>query len=264
MRPSRTVAFATTLVAVAALALALALALSASRAAAQSDVRAFRTPDRITLDGRFNEPDWARADSITDFRQRDPDEGALASERTVVRLLATPDGLAVGWWCSDREPDRIVRSQLRRDASLNADDNVAFVVDGLHDRRSGFYFRANANGANANGARSDAEHLTFESGNEDWDGVWDVRAQVTGTGYQVGMLIPWGTLRYAQSDSVFGMNFRRFIPRKNEQVLNRGWKRTEGFRFLEREALVSGFTQLPARPKVELRPYAHGGPDGQS
>jgi len=242
---SRTVVTTATLVAVAV------LSLSATRAAAQSDARALRTSNRITLDGRFSEPDWARADSITDFRQRDPEEGAPASERTVVRLLATPDGLAVGWWCADRQPDQIVRSQLRRDASLNADDHVALVVDGLHDKRSGFYFRANANGA-----MSDAEHLTFESGNEDWDGVWNVRAQVTATGYQVEMLIPWATLRYAQSDSVFGMNFRRFMPRSNEEVLFRGWKRSEGFRFLEREALVSGFTQLPARPKVELRPYA--------
>ncbi|WP_411279461.1 DUF5916 domain-containing protein [Gemmatimonas sp.] len=240
-----------TLAATATLVIAAALSLSAPRAAAQSDARAFRTSNHITLDGRFSEPDWARADSITDFRQRDPEEGAPASERTVVRLLATPDGLAVGWWCADREPKQIVRSQLRRDASLNADDHVAVVVDGLHDKRSGFYFRANANGA-----MSDAEHLTFESSNEDWDGVWNVRSEVTATGYQVEMLIPWATLRYAQRDSVFGMNFRRFMPRKNEEVLFRGWKRSEGFRFLEREALIGGFTRLPARPKVELRPYA--------
>ncbi|MBU6367993.1 MAG: hypothetical protein KJT01_17395, partial [Gemmatimonadetes bacterium] len=124
-----------------------ALVLVPGVAAAQPDFRALRTGEAIVLDGRFTEPAWAQADSITDFRQRDPREGAPASERTVVRLLATPAGLAVGWWCYDRDPAHIVRSQLRRDAELRSDDYVSLSVDGLHDRRSGFYFRTNANGA---------------------------------------------------------------------------------------------------------------------
>lgn len=220
---------------------------------AQQDFRATRTSARITLDGRFDEPVWATADSVTDFRQRDPSEGQPASERTVVRVLATPDGLAVGWWCYDREPHRIVRSQLRRDAELRSDDYVSLAVDGLHDQRSGFYFRANANGA-----QWDGEHVNTETGNEGWDGIWDVRTQVTSAGYQIEMIIPWATLRYAAGDSVFGMNFRRFIPRKNEEMLWRAWKRTEGFRFLEQEGRVTGFDSLPERPRVEARPFVLG------
>lgn len=228
-----------------------ALALGPGAASAQVDVRALRTAEPITLDGRLTEPAWAQADSITDFRQRDPREGAPATERTVVRLLATPAGLAVGWWCHDRDPAHIVRSQLRRDAELRSDDYVSMSIDGLHDRRSGFYFRTNANGA-----LWDGEHVTFEQGNEEWDGVWDARARVTAEGYEVEMLIPWATLRYPKVDSLFGMNFRRFMPRKNEEVLWRAWRRTEGFRFLEREGMVAGFDGLPARPRVELRPYS--------
>ena len=222
-------------------------------AGAQPDFRARRTREAIILDGRLTEALWAQADSITDFRQRDPREGAPATERTVVRLLATPAGLAVGWWCYDRDPARIVRSQLRRDAELRSDDYVSMSIDGLHDRRSGFYFRSNANGA-----LWDGEHVSFEQGNEEWDGVWDARGRVTDQGYEVEMLIPWATLRYPKVDSLFGMNFRRFMPRKNEEMLWRGWRRTEGFRFLEREGMVAGFDGLPARPRVELRPYSLG------
>jgi hypothetical protein len=214
------------------------------------DFRIARTTLAIRLDGVLDEAAWRAADSITDFRQRDPQEGAPATERTVVRVLATPNGLAVGWWCYDASPALIVRSQLRRDAELRADDYVSLGVDGLHDRRSGFYFRANANGA-----LWDGEHVDFESGNESWDGIWDVRSRVTGEGFQVEMLIPWATLRYAEGDSVMGMNFRRFMPRKNEEVLWRAWKRTEGFRFLEKEGMVGGFADLPGRPTVEARPY---------
>ena len=213
--------------------------------------RAYRIARAIRLDGQLNEPEWMQADSITDFRQRDPEVGAPSTERTVVRMLSTPSGLAVGWWCSDREPSRIMRSVLRRDQNLRPDDHVSVVVDGLKDKRSGFYFRANANGA-----LWDGEHLNFESGNEDWDGVWDVRSRVTDSGYMVEMLIPWATLRYRGDSTSFGMNFRRFIRRKNEETMWKAWKRSEGFRFLESEGTVGGFDSLPGRPRFELRPYA--------
>ncbi len=220
---------------------------------AQMDFRVRRTAQPITLDGRLTEADWALADSVTDFRQRDPAEGAPASERTVVRVLSTPAGMAIGWWCYDTDAARIVRSQLRRDAELRTDDYVSLAIDGLHDKRSGFYFRTNANGA-----MWDGEHVDVETGNESWDGVWDVRTQVTDAGFFIEMLIPWATLRYAEGDSVMGMNFRRFMPRKNEEVLWRAWKRTEGFRFLEREGMVSGLDSLPRRPRIEARPYVSG------
>src|SRR2546430_6740222 len=40
----------------------------------------------ISLDGRLDGPAWANADSITDFRQREPSSGTPASERTVVKV----------------------------------------------------------------------------------------------------------------------------------------------------------------------------------
>ena len=71
----------------------------------------YTTKTEIRLDGRLDEGDWAKADSIADFHQREPVEGGTPSERTVVRLLATPSGLAVGWWCYDRDPRGIRRSR---------------------------------------------------------------------------------------------------------------------------------------------------------
>lgn len=215
--------------------------------------RVYRTSRNVTLDGRFTEPDWALADSITDFRQKDPVEGAPSTERTVVRLLATPEGLAVGWSLYDSDAAHIVRSQVRRDAELRSDDYVSMGIDGLHDRRSAFFFRTNANGA-----MWDGEHVDAETGNESWDGVWDVRTSITHEGWFAEMLIPWATLRYAEGDSIMGMNFRRFMPRKNEETLWRAWRRTEGLRFLEKEGIVGNLDGLPRRPRIEARPYVSG------
>jgi len=97
-----------------------------------------RTTAAIRLDGRPDEADWALADSIWDFKTKEPTEGGTPSERTVVRLLATPQGLAVGWWNYDRDVAGRRRSQLRRDAELRSDDYVSLMVDGLRDKRSAF------------------------------------------------------------------------------------------------------------------------------
>jgi len=211
------------------------------------------TTTDVRLDGRLDEPDWALADSIWEFRQKEPVENGEPSERTVVRLLATPSGLVIGWWLYDRDPSGIVRTQLRRDAALRSDDYVSMVIDGLSDQRSAFYFRANSNGA-----LWDGEHISFESGNEEWDGVWDARAQINGDGWTLEMFIPWATLRYPQDVTQMGMNFRRFLPRTNEELLWRAWRRTEGLRFLEKEGTITGFTNLPRRARAELRPYVLG------
>ncbi len=230
--------------------LAAVAASAFGQTAPEPDGRVFRTDQRVVLDGRFDEPAWAAAAPIDDFTQRDPTEGAPASERTVVRLLATPNGLAIGVSAFDREPAGIRRSQLRRDASLDTDDQFSVIVDAQRDRRSGFIFSVNPNAALV-----DSELLTFESENRSWDGVWDARALITSEGWFAEILIPWSTLRYRQTDDAFGMNFRRFIRRKNEEVLWRAFRRPEGIRFLEREGIVSGLAALPRRARVELRPF---------
>ena len=220
-------------------------------ASASPRVRA--TSTNVRLDGKLDEPDWALADSITDFKTKEPTEGGTPSERTVVRLLATPVGLVIGWWNYDHDVGNRYRSQLRRDAELRSDDYVSVVIDGLSDKRSAFYFRTNSNGA-----LWDGEHVSFESGNEEWDGIWDARTAVQADAWTAEQLIPWATLRYPKDVSAMGMNFRRFLPRTNEEVLWRAWKRGQGYRFLEEEGVIEGFPSLPARARAELRPFVLG------
>jgi len=76
----------------------------------------------LRLDGVPDEPSWLTADSITDFTQREPAEGRPATERTVVRLLATPEGLWVGVWAYDALPAAIRHAALRRDSDFESDD----------------------------------------------------------------------------------------------------------------------------------------------
>src|SRR5205823_14888566 len=99
------------------------------------------TDARVRLDGRLDERAWAAADSLTDFRQREPLAGQPASEHTVVKVLRDAEALYVGVRAEDRDamrPGAIRATQLRRDADLTTDDHVTLLIDSFHDRRSAF------------------------------------------------------------------------------------------------------------------------------
>src|SRR3989441_3951858 len=132
----------------------------------------------IVLDGVPDEPVWYPADSFADFTQSEPEEGGPATERAVVRLLRTPAGLYVGLWAYDSARAAIRHAQLRRDADFGSDDVFTLLIDPLRDRRSGYVFAVNPNGA-----MRDAEVVNFETNNVDWNGVWGARARLAPVGW---------------------------------------------------------------------------------
>ena len=229
----------------------LVLALVLPLAAGAQSLRVRTATGRLRLDGRLDEPDWMRADSLTDFRQREPLMGEPATERTVVRVLRDAGALYVGIRAYDGAPRRIRATQLRRDASLSSDDNVQLIIDSFHDRRGAFVF-----GTNAKGARWDAQLADLDNLNENWNGIWDVAVSRDATGWTAEFRIPFRTLRFRNGTDVrFGFNVRRFIRRKNEQDLWRSWGRTEGLYQLLRAGELSDIGDVRRARDVELYPY---------
>ena len=96
-----------------------------------------------------------------------------------------------------------------------AADNFQVTIDSYHDHRNARHFEINAAGTQADGV------LAGDNGAVDktWDGVWDAAVAVTETGWRVEMAIPFSLLRFQSRDMhTFGVNFKRFIARKNEWV----------------------------------------------
>src|SRR5262245_44607071 len=60
------------------------------------------------LDGSPDEPAWRRATPATDFLQRDPDNGAPATEKTEVRVIFDRDRIVLGVICHDSEPTELL------------------------------------------------------------------------------------------------------------------------------------------------------------
>ena len=150
-----------------------------------------RIAQAVRLDGRLDEEFWNTADSISEFRQREPDEGAPCTERTVVKLVRDRDALYVGVRAYDSNVHGIRATQLRRDADLEVDDYVMLLIDSFHDRRSGFVFRTNPNGA-----MWDAQFNGLDDANENWNGIWDVAVTRDSVGWTAEFRIPFRTLRF--------------------------------------------------------------------
>ena len=188
----------------------------------------------IVLDGALTESAWREAPALGNLRQRDPDEGAPASEATEVRVLFDATTLYVGVLARDREPARVVARILQRDQVLEpsfpdplafaGDDAVALLLDPAHDHRNAVLLATNANGA-------EFDALVTDEGREvnvAWRGIWRVAARRTPEGWSAEFAIPFRTLRATSPDGRWGFNVARVVRRRNEESLLTAWRRSEG------------------------------------
>ena len=102
--------------------------------------------ESITLDGRLDEPVWARARPAKDFIQIDPQNGEPATEPTEVRIAFSRDTFYLGVTAYDSEQDKWIGFQRRRDETLQSDDRFQWRIDTFLDERSGYFFEMNPSG----------------------------------------------------------------------------------------------------------------------
>ncbi len=105
-----------------ALCLAASVALQTSEAPPAKQARAVRLQGTsITLDGRLDDPAWARAAWISDFVQKRPREGAAPSDSMRIAIFYDDDALYVGARMFSRDPSKIQAPLSRRDNTFQAE-----------------------------------------------------------------------------------------------------------------------------------------------
>jgi hypothetical protein len=204
-------------------------------------VTAVRTSEPVQLDGLLNEQLWSQAEPITEFLQKDPVEGAPASEKTEVRMLFDTHNLYIGVLCYDSDPPGIRATELRRDESFESDDSFELILDTLHDHRSGYLFRINPLGTLYDATVTNEGQTT----NENWNEKWDAKAQITRQGWSAEMRIPFNALRFVGGEEIiWGMNFHRAIKRKNEDVFWTAHNRNYEFDEVSRAGHLMGLSEI--------------------
>ena len=213
------------------------------------EVRAVRTTQPITIDGRLDDPIWQTAQRVSGFKQRDPNEGAEPSESTVVWVAYDDAGLYVGARMYDRHPDSVVARLSRRDVDATSDRFNVFV-DPYHDRRSGFYF-----GISAAGTLFDGTLLNDDWNDDSWDGVWEGKVGRDSLGWTAELRIPYSQLRFLKRpQQVWGIDLGRDIARRNEHDYL-VYTPKNGSGFVSRFVDLVGIDAITPPGRIEVLPY---------
>jgi hypothetical protein len=235
--------------------LLLALVAPARGQAWQAEAHAVPYPPSI--DGVLDEAFWSTIDPITGFRQRDPVDGAPASERTEVRIAYDENGLYFGMTMHDSEPHLILRNILQRGGWIDKDDNILIALDTYHDGRNAYLFEIGALGT------QDDALITDESGQDwNWDGIYHTEARVTEGGWVLEVAIPFTTIRFDDASApLMGIAISRSIRRKNEAVYwpHIGQEYRAGIRQVSQYATLTGLRNLRKARHLEIKPYAIAG-----
>src|SRR6266481_2909750 len=217
-------------------------------------VRVDRAPK---LDRSLTDPLWQSAKAVTEFREREPNEVEFATERTEVRILYTRHAVYFGIHCYDSEPSRIIATELRRDVSQDLDDHFEILIDSNHDRRGAYVFQINPLGTQNDGLvveeQGGSDGGDFDRG---WDGVWSSEARAVADGWTATVEIPFTTLNFTHSlDVVWGLNFKRFIRRRNEEDLWSAYRRTFGITKVSQAGDLTGIKDIGSGRLFIVKPY---------
>ena len=209
----------------------------------------------MRVDGALDDAVWREATPVEGFLQSEPQDGQPATEPTAVRVAYDRTMLYIAAECHDSDPKGGVVNDIRKDFANTDQDTFEVIIDTFADRRNGFVFMTNREGARAD------QQVANEGReiNASWDAVWFVRTRQAADGWTVEMAIPFKSLRFdAAVAELWGINFSRRIRRKNEVDF---WSPVTRAHNLARLSLAGDLGGLPALTpgrNLQVKPYVVG------
>lgn len=223
--------------------------------------------DPPVVDGRGEDPAWARVPWDEGFVQNSPFEGRAPSQRTAFKILYDERNLYALIRADDSEPRRIDRRVTRRDDQTanrfqtsgipdyeKSTEYLSVFLDTYHDHRTVYMLRVTAAGV-----KTDAV-LANDEVNPDynWNPVWRVRTAVDEQGWTAEMRIPLNQLRFGKDEEqVWGLQVERCIYRSQELCR---WQlmpiEAKGFASLFGH--LEGIRDARASSRIEILPYTVG------
>ena len=149
----------------------------------------------IRIDGRLDEPEWSTARRFDHFFVTEPLTRGPPRYPTEVRLLPTPDGIAVGFLCTHPPETRRLREITPRDANIPG-DRVNIYIDFDADAKVAYNMTVGLNGAQQDGTITN--EVLYST---DWDGDWLSEVAETAGDWSVEMLIPWSIASMRGNDT---------------------------------------------------------------
>lgn len=220
-----------------------------SAQAVKKTMEAYRTDEPIKIDGVLDERAWAEADRGEDFITRRPDPGLPATQHSSISILYSDLGLYVGARLYDTAPDSIQAELTDRD-NLGNTDFFGVIVDPYQSGFNGFEFLMTPGNV-----QFDAQAIP-DGEDQNWDAVWESKAEITPDGWVAEIFIPFSALRFPKTAvQTWDLNFVRMVRRTQEQSF---WSeiKPEVDGFMNQAGKLLGIQNIKAPFRLQLTPFA--------
>ncbi len=151
---------------------------------------------------------WLTADSAFDFIQFYPCDGEKPTDQTVVYVLQDGNNIYFAFRCYAVNEKPFVNLG-------GGEDNINIFLDPFASKTTAYIFCVTASGSFSDGMMLDDGRTEDYS----WDGVWYYAVKVFEREYDVEVKIPFKTIRYDKNIAQWGVDFSRYIKRKQESSL---------------------------------------------
>jgi len=233
-----------------------------------------RTPPSI--DGRLDDAVWQNAAQITEFVQRDPQDGAPATEKTEVYVAYDSANIYLGFYAHFEDPSIMRANRSDRDQATRRDDIIAVYFDPFLDQQRAYVFTINGygvqndsilgsrgSGGGFGGGRGGGPGRGSGApvGDDSWDALYSSGGQIVEDGFTAEMAIPFKSLRYpARAGDIphtWGFQIVRRIRGKDETVVWSPISRDVAG-FLPQMGVLSGMSGLSMSRNLEIQPTFTG------
>jgi hypothetical protein len=218
----------------------------------------------VVVDGRLDEPQWARAALLTGFSQFSPNDGAAAVDSTEVLVWYSPTAIHFGIRAFERHGQ--ARATLAERDKIGGDDNIQILLGTFNDGRQATVFAVNPFGIQADGTITESNQsrssgfgggtLARDPADVSPDFVFQSKGHLTPDGYVVEVRIPFKSLKYQSMQSqTWGLNVVRQVQHSGHED---SWTpaRRAGLSFLAQSGALEGLTDLRRGLVLDVNPEA--------
>ena len=253
-----------------------AMAGNAGTLAGRVTVRPVRTQTPPDVDGRLDDAVWRNAARITDFVQRQPTDGAPATEATDVYVAYDSSNIYLAFHAHYADPSMMRANRADRDQAERGDDLFTVYFDTFLDQQRAYSFSVNGYGVQGDsivtggrgggggfggpgggGGGPGRGRVGVPRGDASWDALFSTGGQIVEDGFTAEMAIPLKSLRYpAKGGDVphtWGFQVARLIRAKDETVVWSPFSRDVAG-FLPQIGVMDGMTRLSTSRNVEIQP----------
>ena len=249
--------------------------------AGRLNVQPTRTSTPPSVDGRLDDAVWQDAALVTEFVQRQPLDGAPATERTEVYIAYDGSNIYLGFHAHYNDPGIMRANRSDRDQG-RSDDTFSVYFDPFLDQQRAYVFSVNGYGVQGDsilGSRGGSGGFGGGGGgrhpggggrgggggapigDSSWDALFSSGGQIVEDGFTAELAIPFKSLRYpARGGDIphtWGFQIARSIRGKDETVVWSPVSRDVAG-FLPQMGVLAGMSGLSTSRNLELQPTFTG------